>query len=215
MNNPTISKIRIYPIKSLGYVDVLDAEIGVHALKYDRQFAMVDENGRYFNGKRNSKVNLLQTEYDLINKTVNFTEKPNGKQRQFELRKDNAELDRSLSKVFETELKLKENLNGKFLDIPLQSSVTVISEASLKYLQKEMDTYALESMRLRFRSNIELSGIDAFWEERLFLNPGFGMRFKIGNVTMIGIDPRARCNVPPQDPDTGEMDYYFGNNWEN
>jgi len=54
--------------------------------------------------------------------------------------------------------------------------------------------------------------VDAFWEEQLFLEPGVGMRFKIGEVEMIGISPRARCNVPPQNPGTGEFDYNFVKN---
>ncbi|MEO0338850.1 MAG: hypothetical protein AAF242_06525 [Bacteroidota bacterium] len=35
------------------------------------------------------------------------------------------------------------------------------------------------------------------------------MRFRIGEVEMIGVSPRARCNVPPQDPLTGELDRSF------
>ena len=38
------------------------------------------------------------------------------------------------------------------------------------------------------------------------------MRFQIGEVEMIGISPRARCNVPPRDPFTGETDKSFVKN---
>jgi len=46
-------------------------------------------------------------------------------------------------------------------------------------------------------------------EENLFKSPGIGMRFKLGNVEMIGVSPRARCNVPPRNPYTGETDKSF------
>jgi len=209
MNKPAISKLRIYPIKSLGFVELEEAEIGVHSLKNDRLFAMVDENGRYVNGKRNHLVNLLKTEFDLTNGLVKFSEKSNGNPTSFELKEGNDELDDYLSNFFDIKLNLKKNAEGAFMDIPLESSVTIVSEASLQYLQKDLERHNLENMRLRFRSNIELTGVEAFWEERLYKKPGIGMRFKIGNVEMIGISPRARCNVPPQHPDTGDMDYHF------
>ncbi len=209
MNQPTISKLRVYPIKSLGFVETGEAEIGYHSLKSDRQFAMVDKDGRFINGKRNHKVNQLETVYDLQQGTVTFKEKANGNSEVFELRQDNNLLDEYLSSFFETPLHLLENQQGKFMDIPTQSSVTIVSKASLEYLQQNMDRHSLESMRLRFRTNIEISGVDAFWEEQLYHQPGIGMRIRVGDVDMIGISPRARCNVPPQSPDTGDMDYYF------
>jgi len=57
--------------------------------------------------------------------------------------------------------------------------------------------------------------IKPFWEEKLYKEPGIGIHFKIGDVNLIGVSPRARCNVPPQDPNTGEMDYYFIKNMMN
>lgn len=212
MNKAKISKIRIYPIKSLGHVEVETAEVGIHALKNDRLFAMVDEDGRYMNGKRNWQVNQLKSEFDLSNKVVFFSNKEGGEKKSFELKEGNAELDNYLSVFFETKLKLIQNETGAFMDIPRQSSLTVVSEASLRSLQKDLNRHSLENMRLRFRTNVELSGVDAYWEELLYLQPGFGMRFKMGEVEMIGVSPRARCNVPPQNPDTGEMDYHFVKN---
>lgn len=212
MNNPTISKIRIYPIKSLGFVELEEAEIGVHSIKNDRLFAMVDTNGRYVNGKRTHLVNLLKTEFDLANGLVKFSDKKNSEKNSFELKEGNQELDNYLSNFFGIKLHLKRNENGKFMDIPMESSVTVVSQASLQYLQKDLQRHDLENMRLRFRSNIELTAVEAFWEDRLYQQPGIGVRFKMGDVEMIGISPRARCNVPPQNPHTGEMDYHFVKN---
>ncbi len=212
MSKATISKLRIYPIKSLGFVEIEEVEIGVHSLKNDRLFAMVDEVGRYINGKRTGRVNQLKTEYDLSNGIVKFSERPTGNQSTFELKEGNVELDNYLSNFFDIKLNLVKNEYGEFMDIPLKSSVTIVSEASLQYLQKDLERHTLESMRLRFRSNVELVGVDAFWEEQLYREPGVGVRFRIGEVEMLGISPRARCNVPPQNPTTGEMDYHFVKN---
>lgn len=209
MGNPTISKLRIYPIKSLGHVEVEEAEIGIHALKGDRLFAMIDENGRYMNGKRNWKVNQLKTAFDLSKRLIWLSPKTGGTQTRFELREGNKDLDNYLSDFFDTNLKLVQNETGSFMDIPKASSLTVVSEASLQSLQKDLGRHSLESMRLRFRTNVELTNTDAYWEEQLYQKPGIGMRFRMGEVDMIGISPRARCNVPPQDPASGEMDHYF------
>ena len=212
MDNPIISKLRIYPIKSLGHIDVKEVEIGVHSLMNDRVFAMIDQEGRYINGKRTPRVNQLKTEYDLANGVVAFSEKTTNHKTTFELRERNAALDEYLSDFFNTELKLVKNTQGQFMDIPVESSITIVSEASLQYLQKDIESHSLENMRLRFRSNIEITGVEAFWEEQLYHQPGIGVRFRIGEVEMLGMGPRARCNVPPQHPDTGEMDYQFVKN---
>lgn len=209
MEKAKISKLRIYPIKSLGHVEVEETEIGIYSLVNDRLFAMVDENGRYMNGKRNWRVNQLKTEFDLSNKLVWFSDKNGDERKRFELKEGNVELDNYLSDFFDTKLKLLQNEKGGFMDIPKASSLTVVSESSLNLLQKDLDKHSLENMRLRFRTNVELSGVDAYWEEELFHQQEVGMRFKMGEVEMIGVSPRARCNVPPQNPDSGEMDYSF------
>jgi len=212
MEKATISKLRIYPVKSLGHIELEEAEVGIHSLKNDRLFAMVDDFGRYVNGKRTNMVNQLQSEYDLPNETIWLSDKNGGEPIAFELRVGNEQLDAYLSDFFDISLHLVQSEQGELMDIPLQSSLTVVSKASLESLQKDIEEYSLENMRLRFRSNVELEGIDAFWEEKLFYKPGFGVRFKMGEVEMIGVSPRARCNVPPQNPETGEMDRAFAKN---
>ena len=212
MSNPYISRLRIYPVKSLSPVEVEEATIGIHSLQNDRLFAMIDESGRFVNGKRTPRVNHLEAKYDLSAGLIFLTDRNTGNRHSFLLEEGNAELDGYLSDFFDLKLRLVKNTRGEFMDIPAASSVTIVSEASLQSLQQDLDQHSLEDMRLRFRTNIELGGAEAFWEERLFLKPGFGLRFRVGEVEMIGITPRARCNVPPQSPVTGETDEAFVRN---
>lgn len=209
MGTAITSKLRIYPIKSLGFVEADEVEVGFHSLKNDRQFAMVDADGRYLNGKRNNQVNLLKTDYDLANASVTFSDETSGIGGTFELREENEALNEFISDYFDLGLQLVSNDQGQFMDMPAESSVTIVSEASLQHLQQDLDRHTLENMRQRFRSNIEVSGVEAYWEEQLYHTPGVGMRFRVGDVHMIGISPRARCNVPPQSPENGEIDYHF------
>jgi len=209
MQNPYISKIRIYPVKSLDPIEVEEAEIGIRSLKHDRTFAMLANDGRFINGKRTGRVNQLKTEYDLEENLIHLTPRSGGATNTFELKEGNKKLNEYLELFFEMKLNLLHRTKGELMDIPGTSSVTVVSEASLQSLQNDFSDKTLEDIRLRFRTNIEISGVDAYWEENLFSTPGIGMKFLVGDVEMVGVSPRARCNVPPRNPLTGETDKTF------
>ncbi|NAS32524.1 MOSC domain-containing protein [Flavobacteriaceae bacterium R38] len=206
---PHISKIRIYPVKSLDPIEVSEAEIGIRSLKNDRAFAMITEDGGYVNGKRTGKVNELKASYDLQKGIINLSHRGNQTVDVFELKEDNDLLNTYLSDFFGIKIALIHRNKGELMDIPGASSATIVGEESITSIHKDINKYSLENIRLRFRSNIEIAGVPAFWEEKLFRTPGIGIRFKIGDVEMIGVSPRARCNVPPQDPFTGESDRSF------
>lgn len=209
MSQPYISKIRIYPVKSLDPIEVEEAEIGIRSLKQDRAFAIIGEDGRYVNGKRTGQVNQLKAEYDLPNQLIHLTPRTGRSTETFELKEGNVKLNKYLESFFGIKLFLLHRTKGEFMDIPGASSVTIVSQASFESLHKDFANHSLEDIRLRFRTNIEIAGVEAFWEENLFKSPEIGMLFSVGNVAMIGISPRARCNVPPRNPLTGETDKTF------
>ena len=204
-----VSRIRIYPIKSLDPVELNEAEVGVHSLRYDREFAMLTQDGRFMNGKRSGRVNELKATYDLPNYRVIFSERDEGSVHSFHLRNDRSVIEKYLSDFFGEPISLLQNKQGQLMDIPTASSVTILSEASLLSLHEEFSDRTLEDVRLRFRATIELRGVDPYWEESLIGEPGVGMRIQVGDVEMIGVSPRARCNVPPRDPLTGITDKSF------
>jgi len=207
--NPVISRIRIYPIKSLDPVELQQAEVGVHSLRYDREFAMITHDQRYMNSKRTGRVNELKATYDLSNYTVYLSPRAGGSVESFHLINDKRRLEIYLESFFGEPLSLIQSKQGELMDIPTASSVTIVSEASLKSLHEVFSDRTLEDVRLRFRATIELAGVEPYWEENLVREPGIGMRIQIGDVEMIGVSPRARCNVPPRDPLTGITDKTF------
>ncbi len=209
MNEPFLSRIRIYPIKSLDPVELQEAEVGVHSLRYDREFAMLTPDGRFMNGKRSGRVNELKAVYDLPNYTVAFSDRVGGPVHSFHLLNDKTDIEKYLSNFFGEPISFVQNKQGQLMDIPTASSVTIVSEASLKSLHEEFSDRTLEDVRLRFRATIELGGVEPYWEENLIGEPGNGTRLAIGDVEMIGVSPRARCNVPPRDPLTGNTDKTF------
>ncbi len=206
---PVISRIRIYPIKSLDPVELQEAEVGIHSLRFDREFAMLTHDGHFMNGKRSGRVNELKAIYDLANYTVTFSDRVGGYANSFHLLNEKKEVEKYLSSFFGEPISLLHNKQGQFMDIPTASSVTIVSEASLRSLHQEFSDRTLEDVRLRFRATIELGGVEPYWEENLVGEPGVGMRIQVGDVEMIGVSPRARCNVPPRDPLTGITDKTF------
>ena len=209
MSSAKLSKIRIYPIKSLDFIELEQAKIGKFSLEYDRQFAILTKDGRYVNGKRTGKVNQLHAQYKLEDKTVTLSDRGAGSAQTFELAENNPRLLEYLSNFFNMDVILKCSIHGELMDMPKTASTSVVSKASLLSLQQDFHHHSLEDLRLRFRANLEFDGVEAFWEEGLFEAPGTGVHFKVGDVEMIGISPRARCNVPPRDPFTGETDKTF------
>lgn len=206
---PVVSRIRIYPIKSLDPVELQQSEVGIHSLRYDREFAMLTRDGHFMNGKRSSRVNKLKALFDLPNYKVTFSDRSSASANTFDLQNEKAEAEKYLSIFFDEPISLVQNKLGQLMDIPTVSSVTILSEASLQSLHQELADRPLEDIRLRFRATLELSGVPPYWEENLVGEPGYGMNLTIGNVQMIGVSPRARCNVPPRHPLTGINDKTF------
>ena len=60
MTDLYISEIYIYPIKSLGGIQVPSAEVMARGLRYDRRWMLVDEQGRFLTQRQHTQMALLQ-----------------------------------------------------------------------------------------------------------------------------------------------------------
>ncbi len=210
MNDPVLSLIRIHPIKSLDPVELTEAEIGAYSLRHDREFAMVASDGQYVNGKRTGRVNQLKAEFDLPAGRVKLADRDNAHDvHEFALREANGDLTKHLSGFFDLDVQFVREQHGEMMDMPRVASVSIISTATLESLHADMPEYSMDELRLRFRANLEIGGVEPHWEDCLFASPGEGVAFTLGDANMIGIGPRARCNVPPRDPYSGETDKTF------
>lgn len=95
------------------------------------------------------------------------------------------------------------------MDIPDIAGLTILSTASLREVAGWYDGMDIAEARKRFRATIEISGVRAFWEDQLFIKEGTAIEFRTGEVTCLGISPRARCVVPTRHPETGEVIHAF------
>ena len=207
--SPVVSGIRIFPIKSLDGIPLEMAEIGHRSLLHDREFAMLGADGRLINGKRTGRVNQLKAEYNLNDMTVNFSERNETITHQFKLLDEQTLIESYLTDFFKLPVHLLHNQAGRLLDIPDTSCLSVVSQETMQYLAQEMPGHDAADLRLRFRVNIELTCDNPFWEERLASSTGMPVPFSIGSVHLTGNSLRARCNVPPRHPHTGETDKTF------
>lgn len=178
------------------------------ALEHDRQFALVDEFG-FVNGKRNEAVHRLRASIDLAARTLAISSgdlKRDERRRPFQLDSDRATLVEWLRRYFNLDdtLRLLENTTGGFPDDAVSPGPTVVSTATLECVAGWFQGLALDEVRRRFRANLEVGGVEPFWEDRLYAEAEQVVRFQIGDALLEGVNPCQRCVVPTRNSLTGE-----------
>lgn len=212
---PQLSRISVYPVKSLDGVDVAATDfMPGGGLRNDRRFALRDEQGHYVNGKRFPKLHGLRAAFadDLSTITLTFDGVPS---ETFPLAPSNAALERFLSDYFGLRVVVVEDREFGFPDDLDSPGPTIVAAATLRRVTEWFPGLDLDEVRRRFRANLEIDGTTGddcppFWEDRLFAaDAEVGAReavtFRIGNVLLDGVNPCARCAVPTRDSRTGAV----------
>lgn len=185
-------------------------------LELDREYAVVDRPasaprpdhevggaGNYLNGKRTDAVHRIRSSFDPDANTVTLRTTGAETQQAFDM-DDRGELNGWLSEYFGRPVSVRRTDSGGYPDDRELSGPTVISTATLRSVASWFPDIGVEEMRRRFRANIEIDGVPAFWEDRLYADHGEYVAFRIGDVRFEGVNPCQRCVVPTRDPDTGE-----------
>ncbi|MEH2255215.1 MOSC domain-containing protein [Nostoc sp.] len=202
---PYLAKILLYPVKSLNGVEVENARVlASGALQYDREFAIFDEQGRFVNGKRHAKIHLLRAQFALLNRTISLQIPDDNLQQIFHLDEERQALEATLSDYFEFAVTLGQNFLMGFPDDTHSLGPTVISTATLAEVASWFPGLSVDEMRRRMRANIEIGGVPAFWEDRLFSEQGDLVSFRVGDVDFFGVNPCQRCIVPTRNSYLGE-----------
>jgi uncharacterized protein YcbX len=205
VTDPILARITVYPIKSLDGVTVKScACLENGALAFDRRFAIQAADGRFLNAKRTAEIHRLRAEFDLETKTVRLGDRTRDLTSKFPLAIECEPLDRFLSDFFGQTVTLVENDQRGFPDDTEAGGPTVVSEATLQTVAGWFKTLTVHEARRRFRANLEVTGVEPFWEDRLYTSDG-GIAFQIGDVRFVGVKPCQRCVVPTRSADTGEI----------
>lgn len=221
---PTLEAIYRHPVKSLDAESLDSATLtDAGAIAGDREYAIVDRpadapldpdeasvggSGDYVNGKRTRAVHRLRSSVDREAETVTLRVAGTDASRTFDLA-DRSALNEFLGAYFERPVSVRREPAGGFPDDREAPGPTVIAAATLEAVADWFPGVDAESVRRRFRPNLVVGGVPAFWEDRLYADDGFVVRFRIGEVAIEGVTPCARCVVPSREPDTGAEDEGF------
>jgi uncharacterized protein YcbX len=171
------------------------------ALEHDRRFALVDRGGEFITAKRTPLVHPIRATFDLEADTVCLAVADESAR--FHLHDDRCVLEKWFSLHLATPVRLIENVDGGFPDDTQSPGPTIISTATLETVASWF-ALPVEETRRRFRANLEIDGVAAFWEDRLYGEAGDAVRFQIGEAILLGTNPCQRCIVPSRDARTGE-----------
>lgn len=204
---PNLSRIRVHPVKALDAVDLDAVEISsAGGLAGDRAFAIVDGDGEYVNGKRTDAVHRLDAEVDLGAGTIRLGVRESADREAFDLGGDRPPLEDWLSSYLGYGVELEAGRGGELTDSSVLGGdppgVTVVSTATLRTVASWFPEIDVDGVRRRFRANLEVDGVDPFWEDRLV--GAEGARIQLGGATLRVVEPVPRCVVPTRHPDTGE-----------
>ena len=198
-----LSRIFIYPVKALDGVSVTSARVlPSGALADDRRYALLDEAGNYVNGKRNARVHLLRSTYDPVAHHLKLAAEASEQSRSFHIDSERSSLEEWLSEFFGFRVFFRENAAAGFPDDTESPGPTIIATATLREIASWYGL-TLDQARARFRTNLEVEGVSAFWEDHLYGKRGTTMQFSVGDAIFDGINPCQRCVVPARDAVTG------------
>jgi len=206
----TLERITVYPIKSLDGVNVDAVEI-THggSLNYDREFAFVDEEGKFITGKRYGDIHLIRCVYRLDEMLVEFSIEQESFKKFFHLEKEKPKIEKFISDFLGKKISFQQNKQSGFPDDLKAYGPTVVSMASLQEVAKWFPNISVEELYRRFRPNLLLNDTPVFWEDNLFGEKGSELFFQIGEVKFVGINPCARCAVPTKNPVNGTAVPFF------
>ena len=199
-----LSRIRVYPIKSLDGQDIDAIRVnGSAGLAYDRQYRFISDDGRVVNSKRcGDRLIPIRSRFDFESGEVSL--QVEGSSVQSRLPEQVRQIEDWMQGQLGFEVHAERDVERGFPDDEDASGPTIISEATLDAVASWFRPKRVEEIRRRFRANLEIAGVPAFWEDQLYGAEGETRLFQVGAVQLEAVNPCARCAVPSMDSHSGE-----------
>ena len=206
-----LARIAIYPIKSMDPQVVQSSTLtGSGGLRLDRAYAFFNEQGKWLRAKTCPQLQQVRTDFDPDTGRLIATAPGASRGEVFELPADMDRLAAWFGDLIGQPVSMRYEPEGGYPDeMGNYAGPTVISTATLEAVGDWFGGMPLEELRRRFRANLEVDGVPAFWEDRLVGPEGERLRLRIGSVELFGFHPCARCVVPTRDSYTAEGDRDF------
>ena len=208
MASPRLSEIRLHPIKSLDPVSVTESRIGPGGgLEFDRVWALYSTDGQWVNGKNTAAIHRIRATFvpGLNSVTLSAHAAASGfAPTEIAFPSDTAAAAEWFSSFFNQEILVRYAAEG-FPDDPIRNGPMIISIATLQRVCEWFPEITdIDESRRRFRTPLEIEGVPAFWEDRLFReSEADAMPFRVGDVHFEGTNPCPRCIVPVRDSRSG------------
>jgi uncharacterized protein YcbX len=208
---PSVSRISIAPVKSLGLVHPESVELTAYGVTGDRVFAVVDAEGKLANGTKHGPLVRVQAAYDGGRLTLTL---PDGTEVSDEVRLGEAlapvfygeerparlvegPFAAALSEIDGSPVRLVRMDDGEGVDRPGDGVVSLLSTSALAAMADQAGAAEPVDGR-RFRMTFLLDGLspnaEDSWIDREVRIGGAVLRVR-GNI--------GRCSITQQDPDTG------------
>lgn len=204
--SPYLARIDLFPIKSLDGRSVQRATVlASGALQGDRTYAILDAHQRVINAKRTAAIHPLRAQFSPDGAVITCTVAGQAPSPPCRLPDDQETLATWLGDYFQQPVTLAENREMGFPDDTQAAGPTVISTATLAAVASWYPGLTVDQVRRRLRTNLEIDGVPAFWEDQLFSAEGDPVLFALGDVVLEGVNPCQRCIVPTRNAATGEV----------
>lgn len=205
-DSPYLARITIYPIKALPGIERDEAFVQPGGgLAGDRRFALLTQDGGFFNAKRTALAHRIGVEYAVSHeKTVTLARFSNQSSQTpwLELTGDPSLIQTWFSNHFGEPVQWSENAETGFPDDLVSPGPTIVTTATLRAICEWFPGLSLDEARRRFRANLEIDGAPAFWEDGLCASAA-PKKFTIGGAQFLGVNPCQRCVTPTREPATG------------
>jgi uncharacterized protein YcbX len=200
-----LARIVVFPFKSLDGMP-LDSAVVLPsgALEGDRRWALADHQGTLLTAKRCTSLHGIRFRFDPATRMVYVQAASDGNSAAFHIDQQRRPLQSWFSDVLGQTVQIIEDSNGGFPDDVAASGPTVVSTATLQAVAGWFPPLDEDDVRQRFRANLELGGVEPFWEDRLVGTPEQPVWFRVGDCVLGGVNCCQRCAVPSRDPKSGQ-----------
>jgi uncharacterized protein len=220
----SVSRLFIYPVKSLGGIDVKEARLTDRGLEYDRRWMLIDENNRFLSQRTRAQMALFKLTH--AGEGFSITYLPDGSAQFIAYRPllgpeiavsiwddectaclISEDLDQWFSEKLDISCRLvympDESLRpvseryarkGEMVSFADAYPILLLGQSSLDFLNHKL---AEEVQVNRFRPNIVFTGAEAHFEDRM-------AHFTINHIDFFGVKPCARCKVVGIDQQTAQ-----------
>jgi uncharacterized protein YcbX len=208
-----IALISIAPVKALALAHPSTVELDRDGIRGDREFFVVDANGRMTNNKKHGPLMQVVPTHDRLTDTLTLRF-PDGREltgpagsgapARAQFYSDLLDVDavpgpfsEALSEFAGVPLRLVAHRRaGGGGDRGIPGATSLLSSAAIGRLAEELGVAEVD--RRRFRMHFVIDGVDAHAEDAWV-----GRRVRIGGAVVVPRGLVGRCAVTTQDPDTG------------